>query len=149
MDKLQCEQNCIHCPVCGHKEQFKKYFEEHIALREKSILFDSQPTCKFYLNKDDIEIKHTHDISDIYKRVKEVTGKEPIVFGSRDDLNKLHNRVSEFEKLTCKTPKKDLTTVNPIINKSEDECTVTKDDELTTIEEILNSIYGSNVIIRF
>jgi hypothetical protein len=56
MDKLQCEQNCIHCAVCGHKEQFKKYFEEHISLREKSVLFDEQPKCDFYINRDDVYV---------------------------------------------------------------------------------------------
>jgi hypothetical protein len=117
MDKLQCEQNCIHCPVCGHKEQFKKFFDEHISLRRESVLFDGQPKCQFYLNENDIERKHTHDISDVYKKVKEVTEKEPIVLGSENDLNKLHN------------------------NSDKDEITIAKDNSLVNLEECIDRYY--------
>lgn len=47
-----------------------------------------------------------NDITKVYDKVREMTGKEPIVFGSKDGLKKLHNR------------------------KVKDECTVTEDDDV-------------------
>lgn len=49
--KLQCEEGCIHAQVCGHKNEWANYCKEHIKLREKSILFDEEPKCRYYINK--------------------------------------------------------------------------------------------------
>ena len=49
--KLQCENGCIHAQVCGHKEQWANYCKEHIKLREKSILFDEEPKCRYYIHE--------------------------------------------------------------------------------------------------
>lgn len=48
--KTDCEK-CLHKPVCKEIENWKIYCEEHIRLREKSILFDSQPRCPYYLEQ--------------------------------------------------------------------------------------------------
>lgn len=54
---------CYHNQVCGHQNQWKKYCEEHIKLREKSVLFDADPICRYYVDKDMVEIKHIHKIN--------------------------------------------------------------------------------------
>lgn len=43
-----CEK-CLHKPVCKEIENWNKYREEHIRLREKSILFDEEPKCPYYI----------------------------------------------------------------------------------------------------
>ena len=43
---LQCN-NCRCKPVCKEVENWSKYCEEHIKLREKSILFDKEPNCPY------------------------------------------------------------------------------------------------------
>ena len=54
---------CYHNQVCGHQNQWKEYCEEHIKLREKSVLFDADPICRYYVDKDMVEIKHIHKIN--------------------------------------------------------------------------------------
>lgn len=51
---LQCN-TCIHSIVCGHKKQWEDYCKEHIKLREKCILFDEEPNCKYYLVNEAIK----------------------------------------------------------------------------------------------
>lgn len=48
---LQCNNNCACRPVCKEVENWKKYCEDHIRLRERSVLFDSEPQCPYYINK--------------------------------------------------------------------------------------------------
>lgn len=48
---IQCENNCACRPVCKEVENWKKYCEDHIRLRERSVLFDSEPSCPYYINK--------------------------------------------------------------------------------------------------
>lgn len=49
--KLQCENGCIHAQVCGHKTEWANYCKEHIKLREKSILFDEEPNCRYFIHE--------------------------------------------------------------------------------------------------
>lgn len=63
--KLQCENGCIHAQVCGHKEQWANYCKEHIKLREKSILFDEEPNCRYYIHES--RLKEEESISKINK----------------------------------------------------------------------------------
>lgn len=46
---VKCE-SCGCKPVCKEIENWKKYCEDHIRLRERSVLFDSEPECPYYIN---------------------------------------------------------------------------------------------------
>ena len=48
---IQCNNNCACKPVCKEVDNWKKYCEDHIRLRERSVLFDSEPSCPYYINK--------------------------------------------------------------------------------------------------
>lgn len=54
--KVQC-QKCIHNSICGHKKEWLAYCKEHIELRKKSILFDVEPSCKYYIDEDIVNNK--------------------------------------------------------------------------------------------
>ncbi|MGL5151572.1 MAG: hypothetical protein ACRC7N_13495 [Clostridium sp.] len=84
--KLQCS-SCIHKQVCGHKDKWEDYVEEHIQLRKKYDLFDEDPSCKYYM-LDEKEIKRgvrvkNNPVNDVWtKRVKDNPWKICI-----DDIN--------------------------------------------------------------
>jgi len=47
--------DCKKCrckPVCKEIENWERYYEEHVKLREKSILFDSEPKCPYYIENE-------------------------------------------------------------------------------------------------
>ena len=71
--KLQCENGCIHAQVCGHKEQWANYCKEHIKLREKSVLFDEEPKCRYYIYegrlKEEIQTTKVNN-DDLIEKIK-------------------------------------------------------------------------------
>lgn len=89
--KLQCENGCIHAQVCGHKTEWANYCKEHIKLREKSILFDVEPKCRYYIHES---------------RLKE---EESTTKVSKDDLiEKIKkSNVIKKEDKECRNPYKD------------------------------------------
>ena len=54
--ELQCSE-CGHSIVCGHKDAWANYCKEHIELRKKSVLFDTEPSCRYYIDKRILEKK--------------------------------------------------------------------------------------------
>lgn len=71
--KLQCDNGCIHAQVCGHKEQWANYCKEHIKLREKSILFDEEPKCRYYIHENRLkenELVTKADKDDLVEKIK-------------------------------------------------------------------------------
>lgn len=54
--KLQCSK-CACSPVCGERENWERYCKEHIELRKKSVLFDVEPSCRYYIDKRILEKK--------------------------------------------------------------------------------------------
>lgn len=92
--KLQCEEGCIHAQVCGHKTEWANYCKEHIKLREKSILFDEEPKCRYYIHES---------------RLRE---NEPITKVNKDDLMekiKRSNVIKREDKEDRKPYKDDYT----------------------------------------
>lgn len=76
-----CEK-CLHKAVCKEIENWKKYCEEHIRLRDKSILFDSEPRCPYYLEDKNLktepttrQLKYITDLNDKWKANEE---QEPV-----------------------------------------------------------------------
>lgn len=71
--KLQCENGCIHAQVCGHKTEWANYCKEHIKLREKSILFDVEPKCRYYIHESRLkenELVTKADKDDLVEKIK-------------------------------------------------------------------------------
>ena len=54
--KLQCNE-CACKPVCSEVDNWANYCKEHIALRKKSVLFDVEPSCRYYIDKKVLEKK--------------------------------------------------------------------------------------------
>ena len=90
--KLQCENGCIHAQVCGHKTEWANYCKEHIKLREKSMLFDEEPKCRYFIHES---------------RLKE---EEQTIKVNKDDLiEKIKkSNVIKKEDKECKNPYRDV-----------------------------------------
>lgn len=83
--KLQCG-SCGHSIVCGHKNAWANYCKEHIELRKKSVLFDVEPSCRYYIDKKVLAKKEekTKEIKvdkvKIDKSVLDKLKKQPLVY---------------------------------------------------------------------
>ena len=76
--KLQC-LSCLHEVICGHKDEWKRYCKEHIELRKKSVLFDEDPSCRYYIDKNRVEFllaKDDKDKSEAYKELAKPYNKK-------------------------------------------------------------------------
>jgi hypothetical protein len=45
-------KNCIHQRVCGHKEKYEQYIEEFNELNKKWDIFQTNPNCPEYTDKN-------------------------------------------------------------------------------------------------
>lgn len=76
--KLQCSK-CVCSPVCSEKDNWRRYCKEHIELRKKSVLFDEDPSCRYYIDKNRVEFllaKDNKDKSEAYKELAKPYNKK-------------------------------------------------------------------------
>lgn len=118
-DKQQIKIQCCECackPICSEVENWKKYCKEHIELRKKSVLFDEDPNCRYYIDKkvlekkDEIKEVEVKKI-DVDEKILDKLKKQPLIYTRpdkdifNDDLswrfgNTKLNHVAEEE--TCR-----------------------------------------------
>ena len=83
--KLQCS-SCLHDVICGHRDEWKRYCKEHIELRKKSVLFDEDPSCRYYIDKSVLEKKEEKpkeikvDKVKIDKKILDNFKKQPLIY---------------------------------------------------------------------
>lgn len=82
--KLQCSK-CACSPVCSEKDNWRRYCKEHIELRKKSVLFDVEPNCRYYIDKSVLEKKEKPkeikvDKVKIDENVLDKLKKQPLVY---------------------------------------------------------------------
>lgn len=51
---IQCGE-CACKPICKEVENWTHYCKEHIELRKKSVLFDVDPSCRYFIDKKTLE----------------------------------------------------------------------------------------------
>lgn len=141
---LQCENNCACKPVCKEIDNWKKYCEDHIRLRERSVLFDSEPNCPYYINKGCV----TNSIVDMGKGViHSKDGSKTIIGDSPYDPEKQKDAKTWVNKSDRKDEPYKITfhnglPVTELKSKVEDKTMATKEDkeEYEFIKELEKSL---------
>lgn len=58
---LQCNK-CSCKPVCKEVDNFKNYTDQYLQMRKISSLFDKEPECPYYIDKE--QIIHNKEIEE-------------------------------------------------------------------------------------
>lgn len=128
---VKCD-SCRCKPVCKEIDNWKEYCNQHIRLRTKSILFDSEPKCPYYIGKEVIATLDTKGVhyridDDNYASVEELIKQATINRKSKDtykDWDKFIDKVGEVVKPTQAA-------------KFDTDC---EDEITTTVEDGLRSV---------
>lgn len=48
---IDCK-NCLHSGLCLHEDKAEEYIRQHKAMRDKCSLFDGEPTCNRFIDKN-------------------------------------------------------------------------------------------------
>lgn len=91
---IDCK-NCLHSGLCLHEDKAEEYIRQHKAMRDKCSLFDGEPTCNRFIDKNILDKYRKSSKPKIYtctdKEIPKVTYKndyEDERTITKDDKNK-------------------------------------------------------------